>query len=358
MMSMLLAIPGLAMLIVGAEMLVKGASRMALAAGVTPLVIGLTVVAMGTSAPEMAVSLGATLKGNPDVAMGNVVGSNIFNVLLILGISALITPLLVARQIVRIDAPIFVAVALLSWWMAQDGQLSRREGLILLAGWVGYTLLTVKLGRRDAAGESNPNKSAKRVTLAGTIAAVCLVAVGLGVLVLGARWMVEGSVTLAKLLGVSDLVISLTIVAAGTSLPEVATTLLAAARGQRDIAVGNVMGSNLFNVLGIGGVCAAAAPGGGLSVADGLTSFDLPVMVAAAVACLPVFFTGHRITRWEGALLLGYYAVYVACLILDAMHHPERWMLDVAMLIFILPLTVLVLTATVFRTLRANRRTT
>jgi cation:H+ antiporter len=340
---------GLLLLIVGAELLVRGASRLARSFGVSPLVIGLTVVAFGTSAPEMAVSVQAAWKGQADLAFGNVAGSSIFNVLFILGVSACLAPLVVARQVVRQEVPVMVAVTGLAWLLAADGAVGRGEGLLLVLGLALYTCIQILQGRRAARDEpASPVPPPRRALPALAVLA------GLGLLVLGSRLFVGGAVELARILGLSELVIGLTIVAAGTSLPEVATSILAAVRGERDIAVGNVVGSNLFNLLGVLGVSAAVAPAG-VPVAPGALAFDVPVMFAAAVACLPIFFTGHRIARWEGLLFLGYYGAYVAYLILAAASHDALPRFSAIMLSYVLPLTAVTLAVTVLRALRQPR---
>ena len=338
----LLALGG-ALLIAGAEGLVRGASRLAVSAGLSPLVVGLTVVAYGTSSPELAVTVGSAAAGATDVALGNVVGSNIFNVLFILGLSALITPLAVARQLVRIDVPVMIGVSFLTVLLALDGRIGRVEGVLLLGGVVAYTVVLLRLVRRGGSGEEPAGDPMEggggRRSLAWNLG---LVVGGLGLLILGARWFVAAAVEIATALGVDELVIGLTVVAAGTSLPEVATSVLAALRGERDIAVGNVVGSNIFNLLAVLGLGSLVAPDG-LTVAPGALTFDLPVMTAVALVTLPVFLTGWTIARWEGAVFLGYYAAYTAYLVLDATGHSALPAFGAAMTWFAAPLTVLTL---------------
>ncbi|WP_300337285.1 calcium/sodium antiporter [Accumulibacter sp.] len=349
---MLWFIPGLIALILGAELLVRGASKLALSLGISPLVVGLTVVAFGTSSPELAVSVQSAWSGRVDIALGNVVGSNIFNVLFILGISALIAPLVVHRQLIRQEVPIMIAVSLLLWVLVADGGLNRLDGLIFVALLLGYNVVLIRQSRRETAAmnaeqaeiEENGATTPKEAQTWDRhwVVQALLVLGGLFLLVAGSNWLVDAAVTLARQLGMSELVVGLTIVAAGTSLPEVATSIMAAARGQRDIAVGNVVGSNLFNILAVLGISASVAPGD-LVVAPSLLAFDLPVMVAVAVACLPIFFTGHLIARWEGALFLAYYAAYTSYLILDAAGHAAQAGFSVVMGGFVLPLTVVTL---------------
>jgi cation:H+ antiporter len=345
---------GLVALVIGAELLVRGASRLAAAVGLSPLVIGLTVVAYGTSSPELAVSVGAAWSGQADVALGNVVGSNTFNVLFILGASALIVPLAVHWRFVRTEVPIMIAVSLLVQAMAADGRIGRLDGLVLLAGMVGYTVLTVRSASDDPVVQA---EAAAEVTVGRGRVAIdgALVLGGLVLLGGGARAFVDAAIAIARTLGMTELVIGLTIVAAGTSLPEVATSLLAAWRGQRDIAVGNVVGSNVFNLLGVLGAAAVIGPDG-VAVPPAAASFDLPVMVAVAFACLPIFFTGGEIARWEGALLLAYYVAYTTWLVLHGSEHAATAVYATVMLRFVLPLTAVTLAVLGVRAWAGARR--
>lgn len=353
---------GLALLALGGELLVRGASTLAALIGISPLVIGLTVVAFGTSAPELAVSLQAGLSGNPDIAIGNVVGSNIFNVLFVLGACALIAPLIVSVQLVRREVPIMIGVAFLMAGLALDGGISRLDGLLLFAILVGYIAWSIISSRKETEAARQEYAEAfgaeqlapKRG--AGTILVqLGFVAGGLALLVLGARWLIDGSVSFARALGVSDVVIGLTIVAAGTSLPEVVTSIIATLKKERDIAIGNVVGSNIFNVLGIVGLSAVVIPGG-LPVAPSVLNFDLPVMLAVMLACLPIFFTGMSISRWEGGLFLGYYVAYTTYLILDATQHDALPAFSSVMGLFVVPLTVVTLLVLATQALLAHRR--
>ncbi len=357
--TILLLIAGLVLLIAGAEILVRGSSRLAAAAGISPLVIGLTVVAFGTSSPELAVSVQSALAGQADIALGNVIGSNIFNVLFILGISALIIPLVVAQQLVRLDVPIMIGVSLLVYLLGLNGQIGRLEGLLLFAGIVTYTVFLIRQSRKESKevqeeyaqeyGDRQPHGARH------TIVNLLLVVGGLALLILGARWLVDSAVSLAQALGLSELIIGLTIIAAGTSMPEVATSIVAAIRGERDIAVGNVVGSNIFNLLAVLGLTSVVAPDG-VPVAAPALAFDLPVMIAVALACLPIFFTGFRVARWEGFLFLVYYASYVLYLILDASQHDALPLFSSVMLLFVVPLTALTLLVLVVRERRAHRQ--
>ena len=357
--TVLLFVGGGALLVAGAELLVRGASRVAIAAGISPLVIGLTVVAFGTSSPEVAVSIGSAFTGQPDVAIGNVIGSNIFNVLFILGLSALIVPLVVAQQLVRLDVPLMIAMSVLTLILALDGRIGRIDGALLCAAIVAYTMFLIRQSRRETADvraeyEEAFGRAPRR--RGAWLLDIGMIVVGLMLLVLGARWLVDAAVITATVLGVSELVIGLTVVAAGTSLPEVATSVLAAVRGERDIAVGNVVGSNLFNLLAVLGLASVVAPDG-LSVSPGALTFDMPVMIAVAVATLPVFFTGYTIERWEGAVFLSYYIAYTTYLVLDATQHEALGAFGAAMAWFLLPLTVLTLAVVTARAVRRDRAT-
>lgn len=348
--QVLMFVVGLAALVIGADLLVRGASRLAVSFGVSPLVVGLTVVAFGTSAPEMAVSVDSALNGSADLALGNVIGSNIANVLLILGISALITPLLVHEQIIRQEIPILIGVSVLLVVMAFDGQLDLLESIVLFALVLAYTVFLVVQSRRASSAAQDefeseiPTSNWDRhwgVQLA-------LVAVGLVLLVVGADWLVDAAVHFARVFGVSDLVIGLTIVAVGTSMPEIATSVVAALRGQRDIAVGNVVGSNIFNILAVLGA-AGIASGAGLAVSDAARNFDLWVMLAVAFACLPIMMSGREIARWEGMVFLAYYAAYTAWLVLQSQAHASLPAFSKVMLGYALPLTVITIVVSVVR---------
>lgn len=353
---LLLFIVGGLLLVGGAELLVRGASRLAIAAGISPLVVGLTVVAFGTSAPELAVTVGSAYAGQAEVALGNVVGSNIFNMLFIVGVSALIAPLVVAQQLVRLDVPLVIGASVLTLLLGVDGRIGRLDGVLLTAMIVAYTVFLVRRSRRESAeveheyeqafgAEARPRRS--------PLVDLALVLAGLGLLVLGSQWLVEAAVTTATALGVSQLVIGLTIVAAGTSLPEVATSVLATIRGERDIAVGNVVGSCLFNLLAVLGLGSVVAPEG-VPVPAGALTFDIPVMVAVAVAALPIFLTGYTITRWEAAVFLGYYGLYTGYLALDATDHAVAAQLTAAIAWFVVPLTALTAAVAVIRKRRGR----
>ncbi len=356
----LLIVGGLVVLVAGAEVLVRGASRLATALGISPLIVGLTVVAFGTSSPELAVSLQSAFNGQPDLAVGNVVGSNILNVLLILGLSALIVPLVVAQQLVRLDVPIMIGASLLVWGLALDSGIERWEGLLLVLLMVGYLVFLVRqsLQEKQSAVSAeyeqeyggNNGRGGRQIGVNLT-----LVAVGLAMLVLGSRFFVQGASDLARLLGLSDLVIGLEIVALGTSLPEVAASVMAALKGERDIAVGNVVGSNIFNLLSVLALTALLSPNG-VPVSASALNLDLPFMVAVAFACLPIFLTRNLIDRWEGALFLGYYIAYTLYLFLDGSGYPAAQQYRTFMLVFVAPLTAATLLVSIWREWRRRQQ--
>jgi len=323
-MIFLTLLAGLTILTVGAEFLVRGASRLAALAGVSSLVIGLTVVAYGTSAPEFAVSMKSAIAGQSDIALGNVVGSNIFNVLFILGLCAMLLPLRVDSQLVRMDVPIMIGVSILGFVLCLDGSIGRVDGLILASGAIGYTAFTVIKSRRETKAIKAEFDQEYAVTEAPSAKTVAwnflLLLIGLVLLVSGARMFVNSAITIAEAMGVSQLVIGLTIVAAGTSLPEVATSVVATIRGERDIAIGNVVGSNIFNILSVLGFTAIVSP---INVQATAIQVDLPVMIGVAVICLPIFFTGLLILRWEGAVFFGLYILYTIYLILHSSSSPS-----------------------------------
>lgn len=349
---------GVVALIVGAELLVRGAAHLAAAVGVSPLVIGLTVVAYGTSAPELAVSVQASWSGQADLALGNVVGSNILNVLLILGVSALLIPLTVARQLLWLDVPLMIALCVLTLVFGWDGRIGRLDGAVLVVVLVVYTVLLIRKSRREVAAERAAAPELHADTggqgLLRIVLDLVLVVAGLGLLVLGSRWLVQGAVAIATALGVSELLIGLTVVAVGTSLPEVATSIAAAARGQRDIAVGNVVGSNIFNIISVLGISSVVSLDG-IRVSSQALQFDIPVMIGVAVACLPIFYTGGTISRWEGALFFGYYIAYTVYLILHATRNGALHMFQDAMLWFVVPLTAVTLMIHAWYSFRSKR---
>jgi len=303
---------GLGLLYAGAQILVKGGAALAFRLGLNALVIGLTVIAYGTSSPELVVSVKASQQGNGPIAIGNVVGSNICNVALILGLCALVKPLAASAQIIRREIPIMIGVSVLLIVLMWDDSLGRIDGAILFTGIVVYTWLTVRQARAETKGLASKEYDQDfHKPAVGLGRSIFLVVAGLGVLVVASHFFVTGAVELAKSWGVTDAVIGLTVVAVGTSMPELATALVAAFRGHGDVAIGNVVGSNIFNVLGILGVAALIHPIDTSSIGRE----DLGVMLAAAVAMLPAARSGGGISRVEGAVLLAGYIAYTVWLI-------------------------------------------
>jgi cation:H+ antiporter len=350
---------GLIVLVLGAEIMVGGASRLAAALGISPLVIGLTVVAFGTSSPELAVNLQGVAIEDTNIGLGNILGSSIFNILVILGIAAIINPLKVAQQLVRLDIPVMIGVSILVYLFSLDGWIGRLEGALLILGLVAYILFLLKKCPQECqevkdeyAHEfgTGPLKGAR-----AWLRNIGLVVIGLTMLTLGSRWLVNGAEHLAQALGLSQLIIGITIVALGTSLPEVATSIIAAVRGERDIAAGNAIGSNIFNILSVLGLTSLASPDG-IFVPEPALTFDFPVMIAVAIAALPIFFTGNVIARWEGWLLLGYYVIYTLYLVLNASQHDSLPLFSKVMFTFVLPLTILTLLIFVVREFRTRRK--
>ncbi|NIR61819.1 MAG: calcium/sodium antiporter [Gammaproteobacteria bacterium] len=311
MLYLVLFIIGLVALYFGAEWLVRGGARLARSLGVGPLVVGLTVVAFGTSAPELVVSAFAAAGGTSDVAAGNVVGSNIINIALILGLAAVISPLRVEMRLLAREVPIMIAASIAPLFFAFDGVIGRGEGLMLLAGFGFYLRFVLRAARREPAEiaieyEEFEAAGAMEPVVARAWRNPALIAIGIVGLVIGARLLVQSSLFFARSAGISELVIGLTIVALGTSLPELATSTVAAFRREADIAVGNVIGSNVFNMLMILGVATTITP---FRLDPALVRFDLPVMIGLAVLLVPLALWRFRLGRWEGALLvLGYVA--------------------------------------------------
>ncbi|ACB51702.1 putative K+-dependent Na+/Ca+ exchanger protein [Crocosphaera subtropica ATCC 51142] len=354
-----LLVAGLVLLVVGAEILVRGAARLAASLGISPLVIGLTIVSYGTSSPEMAVAVQSSLAGQADLALGNVIGSNIFNILVILGLSSIAIPLMVAQQLIRLDVPIMIGVFCLTLFFGLDRTITRSDGIILLIGGAIYTGFLIYQGSRQSSDPDSEyeteygNKTP--LSLMQWIKNIAFILLGVGCLVLGSQWLVDSATTIARQIGVSDLIIGLTIVAAGTSLPELATSVVAAIKGERDIAVGNVVGSNIFNILTVLALCAIVSPIG-VPVSDAVLHFDLPVMVAIAIACLPIFFTGNVIARWEGCLFLAYYLAYTTYLILYATEHDGLSIFSSVMLFFVIPITAITLMILTINSLRKKQQ--
>ncbi|MFW6092307.1 MAG: calcium/sodium antiporter [Actinomycetota bacterium] len=351
--TVLLVAAGLTVLAAGGEILVRGAAGLARTLGMPSLVVGLTVVSFATSTPELAVSVDSILSGAPGIAVGNVVGSNIANILLVLGAAALVVPLTVRSRLVRVDIPVMVAISVLLLVVALDRTINRLDGALLLVALIGYVTLIVAIARRRPG--PLPRRSLEPSCARHPAIHVLFVAGGVAMLVFGARWLVTGATEVASWLGVSDLVIGLTVVAIGTSLPELATSVVAVVRSQRDMAVGNLVGSNVFNIGSVLGITAVVAPDG-IPVDRAALWFDLPVMLAVALVLLPIAFTALAVARWEGALFLVFYAAYIAYLVLDATGHDALDAYNTVMLGFVIPITALWLVLLVVHEIGRRRR--
>jgi cation:H+ antiporter len=356
----LLFILGLLVLVAGAELLVRGSSRLAAAFGVSPLVIGLTIVALGTASPEIAVSLRAAMTGQGDITIGNVIGSNIFNILVVLGISAIVVPIVIAEQLIRLDVPIMIGISLLTYFLVLDGTLSFMNSMVLFIGVIAYTVFSLHQSRKESEEVQREYEQEfaqkEPFTLLNILRYMFFVAAGLGLLVLGARWLVDSASSIAEALGVSQLIIGLTIVAIGTSLPEVATSLVAALKGESDIAVGNAVGSNIFNLLGVLGVAGLVAPEG-IHITEQVLRFDFLVMIFVALISLPIFYVDNMISRFEGFVLFSYYMVYTIYIILNAINSAALPAFANFMYGYV-ALTLLVLLTSVIRYLLNKKRAT
>lgn len=318
--STVLVAAGLGLLIVGAELLIRGAVRLAFSLGVSPMVIGLTIVSVGTSAPELAVGITASLQGNGSITVGNIAGTNILNLLLILCLSAMLQPLPINMQVFKLDLPVMIGAALLLWGLALNGLLSQLEGGLMVILAILYTMALIRMSRAESQavqeefseeyGEAGSGRIARQTRLkdAG------LLAIGIWLTVTGANWLVDGSVAIARALGVSDAIIGLTIVAIGTSAPELVTTIIGTIKNEREVAIGNLLGSSIYNILVIMGLTCLASPGG-VPVERELILFDLPLMTAVVVMAAPVFWTGKEISRLEGGLGVAGYLAYMVWLL-------------------------------------------
>jgi cation:H+ antiporter len=359
MMTWLFLAAGLVLLVIGADLLVKGAARLAATFGIPSLVIGLTVVAFGTSAPELAVSVKAAYAGQAELAIANVVGSNIFNVLFILGVSALIMPLIISRQLIRQDVPIMVAVSVLVLLMVQDGQIDKLEATTLTIGLFVYTFFLFKQGKAQGAAEAEAEANDEVAELLKEPHPmwqnILFVVGGLILLVVGARWLVQTAIELATAWGVNEAVIGLTIVAAGTSLPEVVTSIVATIRGERDIAVGNVVGSNIFNILCVLGVSGLVSPTP-LSAGEQMSQLDIPVMLAVAMLCVPFFFAGSILNRIEGVMFLVLYVAYTWYLIALALGKTYLGQLQDGIMYGLVPVVLVYVVLSLLNDLRNRNR--
>ena len=300
--SALFMLLGLVLLYFGAEGLVRGSASLALRFGMTPLMVGLTIVAFGTSAPELVVSIKSALSNYGNIAIGNVVGSNIFNIAVILGASAVVRPLRVKAKVLRIDTPIMIGLSALFIWFLRDTTISRFEAAILLSILIGYTIMNFLLSKAETAKTELPETVSKNIWID-----LLFIVGGLALLVTGSRFLVDGAISLARSLGISEAVIGLTIVAAGTSLPELATSIVAGVRGEDDIAIGNIVGSNIFNIICILGFTPFFGPVAGA----GIRMLDLGFMMGIAVLLFPLMWSRFTVGRIEGAILVLLYCTFM-----------------------------------------------
>ena len=358
--SFLEILVGIGLLFAGGEVFVQGAVTLSLIFGIPQLVIGLTVVSFGTSAPELFVSVSSVLRGMDALAVSNVVGSNIFNVMVVLGSSALVMPLRVESRLVRRDVPVMIAVSAAVWGMASAGRVTWQSGAALLLALVINSIWEIRTAREEPEGveeaepDVNPDQGKR-----GLVKAVLSLLLGILLLGVGSKVLVNGASAAATILGVSKSVIGLTIVSAGTSMPELITSLVAAIKGKTDLAIGNVVGSNLLNQMLVLGASAVAASGaGGLEVGALLIERDIPVMVITALACLPIFWTKGLITRLEGGILLGLYIFYVVDQVLPRTLPTWQDEFRLVMLCLVLPAVIVLIVTQAglyWRQLRRNR---
>lgn len=350
---------GLIMLLVAGHAVVRAASALGARLGLQPLTVGLTIVAAGTSAPELAVVGGAVAAEDTELAVGSIIGSNIANVLLVLGLVACLGTIHVTSRVVRTDIPVMIGASALFLFAALDGSISRGDGVLFLAVLALFIRWTIgaarpedESGNRSAPGNQRRERRSTRTPI-WRIA--CELALGITGLTIAARFVVRGAESIAAALGVPELVIGLTIVALGTSAPEIATALIAAARGRRDLAVGSAIGSNIFNILLVLGAIGAVAPDG-IALSDDALRLDLPILLASAVACLPIIAWDHKLDRWEGAMFVAYYVAYLAFLVLDSTGHGARDPFALVMVAFVLPLTVVTAATVIDRQRRRAER--
>jgi cation:H+ antiporter len=347
--TLIFFILGFILLSFGADVLVRGAASLAEILGISRLLVGLTIVAFGTSAPELAVNIQSAVLDKPDIAVGNVIGSNILNILLVLGVAAIIAPLGVHKRLTRLEVPLMIGVSFLLLFLAYDGLLSHWDGLLLASGIVFYSIFAIRTARQPCEPSEIESKKSEddfetEMSSMNILKQIFFVVAGLGLLVLGSNWLVDGAIELARYFGISELIIGLTIISIGTSLPELATVIAATIRNEQELVVGNIIGSNLFNILMVLGFTSLIAPNG-LAVSHEAIVFDIPIMIAVALACLPIFFAGYLIERWEGGLFLAYYVAYTVYLFLTATEHPLSRTFNSVMLWFVIPITAIMLLA-------------
>lgn len=352
---------GLVGLLIGGHFVVDGASRIGARFGLSPMVIGLTIVAAGTSAPELAVVSQSIIADDTELAVGSIIGSNIANVLLVLGLAATFGAIQVTNRVVRVDIPIMIGASMTLLLMSLDGKLTRVEGVALFVGLLAFVVWTLRAAPKAEAetgevgelgdgssGVSEADGSDDQPMLVSIVALLG----GIGALALAARFVVAGAEEIAINLGVPELIVGLTIVALGTSAPEIVTTVIAALKGRRDLAVGNAVGSNIFNILLVLGATSALAPDG-IAIGTDAVELDLPILVAAAVACLPMVFWDNRLDRWEGGVFVAYYVAYLVFLVLDATGHRAANPFAFVLLAFVMPLTAVTIAAVILAQRRA-----
>lgn len=335
---------GILILTAGGDILIRGSAALAKRANMSPMLIGLTVVSIGTSAPEFAISIYAALLNKTDIVIGNVIGSNIFNVLFALGLAAIICPLAVKIKSITLYVPAMILLSVLTYALALNHVISRIDGILLFAGFILFFIFMFKYEKKHHEQLPTPDDikhmSLMRITL--------FIMLGLALLTGGSRIIIYGASSLARLLHISELIVSLTIVAAGTSLPEAVASITAARRGETDLAVGNIVGSNIMNISGVLGLSAILAPSG-ILISQHVLDFDLIVMLASTIACLPIFYIGHNVSRAEGIFLFMYYIIYMIYVCLAALHHTYLPFLHAALIYFCLPLTALTLCIFIIR---------
>ncbi|NGX60830.1 MAG: Inner membrane protein YrbG [Chlamydiae bacterium] len=335
---------GLVILILGSNFLIVGASNFAKALHISPLIVGLTILSFGTSSPEIGVSAVGAWKGEGGLVLGGITGSNILNILLILGICSLVSAPVIKKRIIWLEIPLMIGISLAFWGMAATGTFTRIDGVILFSALLLYLLFVIFQERKGEKEKSPPPSIPLWLQILFMVG-------GLVLLAFGAEMLVDNGVKIARFLQISELYIGLTLIALGTSLPELVTSLVAIRKKEGDLAIGNIIGSNIFNLLGVTGIAALVKP---IEVPKAAIHFDIPIMVGVAIATLPIFWTGHKVSRWEGALFLFYYLLYLTYLILHSSSHRLFSLFTTALLFFILPLTVITLGIGVYRHLKAK----
>lgn len=316
-------VAGVIALVFGAEVMVRGSANMATRLGIRPIVVGLTVVSIGTSMPELAVGVVSAAEGSGALAVGTIAGTNVVNLMLILGLSALVRPLAIEMRTLHLELPVMAAAAVLFWALAANGELSRLDGVALAVGAIVYTVVVVRASRREShqvaaefalAYSEDTIPDSKPPDDRHIARSVGMTLGGIVIVLVGAEWLVDAAVAMARGFRVSDALIGLTIVAIGTSAPEIVTTVVSTLRGERDIGVGNLLGSTIYNILLVLGVT-CLVPAHGLALPPALVQVDIPVMVAATLVCIPIFIHGRKVHRVEGGTMVTAYLVYLMFLL-------------------------------------------